>query len=219
AFDPSPLNIESRMTRTESSGIKLALLPKKTRGGKVVAQMVLRYGDERSLMNRGAAADIAGSMLMRGTSKHTRQQLQDELDRLKARLFVFGAGTQATVSIETTRENLPAVMRLAAEILREPSFPESELALLKQEELAGIEQQKSEPTQIAFTAFNRHISPYPKGDIRYVSTPEEDIAELNAATLDQAKQFYKDFYGASNAQLTVIGDFDPQEISKLACDL
>lgn len=219
AFDPSPANIESSTTRSAAGGIKLALLPKKTRGGKVVAQMLFRYGDEQSLMNRSTAAELAGSMLMRGTTKHTRQQIQDELDRLKARLFVFGSAPQASVQIETTRENLPAVMRLAAEILREPAFPESEFSLLKQEELAGIEQQKSEPTQIAFTAFNRHFSPYPKGDVRYVSTPDEDIAELSAATLDQAKQFYKDFYGASNAQLTVIGDFDAQEISKLATEL
>ncbi len=219
AFDPSPANIESRTTRSDAGGIKLALLPKKTRGGKVVAQMILRYGDEKSLMNRTAAAQLAGGMLMRGTTKHSRQQIQDELDRLKARAFVFGGPTQAGLSIETTRENLPAVMRLVAEILREPVFPANEFELLKQESLAAIEQQKSEPTQIAFTAFNRHLSPYPKGDVRYVTTSEENIAELNAVTLEQAKQFYKDFYGASHAQLTVIGDFDEKEIAKLATDL
>jgi zinc protease len=219
AFDPSPANIEPRTVRTDAGGIKLALLPKKTRGGKVVAQMTLRYGDEKSLMNRSTAASLAGAMLMRGTTRHTRQQIQDELDRLKARAFVFGGATQAFVSIETTRENLPAVMRLVAEILREPAFPANEFDLLKQENLAGIEQQKSEPTQIAFTAFNRTLNPYSKGDVRYTSTPEEDIAEINAATLDQAKQFYKDFYGASNGQLTVVGDFDDKEIAKLATDL
>ncbi len=219
AFDPSPANIESRTTRSDAGGIKLALLPKKTRGGKVVAQMVLRYGDEQSLMNRTAAARLAGGMLMRGTTKHSRQQIQDELDRLKARAFVFGGPTQAGLSIETTRENLPAVMRLVAEILREPVFPANEFELLKQESLAAIEQQKSEPTQIAFTAFNRHLSPYPKGDVRYVTTTEENIAELKAVTLEQAKQFYKDFYGASHAQLAVIGDFDEKEIAKLATDL
>ena len=68
-------------------------------------------------------------------------------------------------------------------------------------------------------AFNRHLSPYPKGDVRYVSTPEEDVAEIGAATLDQARQFYRDFYGASNATLTVVGDFDPKEISGLAQQL
>lgn len=219
AFDPSPANIESRTVRSDAGGIKLALLPKKTRGGKVVAQMTLRYGDEQSLINRSTAARLAGAMLMRGTTKHTRQQIRDELDRLKARAFVFGSSTQAGVNIETTRANLPAVMRLVAEVLREPAFPASEFDLLKQENLATIEQQKSEPTQIAFTAFGRHLSPYPKGDVRYINTPEEDIADLNAATLDQAKQFYQDFYGASDAQLTVVGDFDDKEISKLAVDL
>jgi zinc protease len=219
AFDPSPANIESRTTRSEAAGIKMALLPKKTRGGKVVAQMVLRYGDEKSLMNRTTAASLAGQMLMRGTAKRTRQQIQDELDRLKARAFVFGGPTSANVIIETVRENLPAVMRLVAEVLREPSFPATEFDNLKREQLASIEQNKSEPTQIAFTAFGRHLSPYPKGDVRYVSTPDEDVAEINAATLDQVRQFYRDFYGASNATLTVIGDFDEKEISSLAQSL
>lgn len=219
AFDPSPANIESRTIRSDAGQIKLALLPKKTRGGKVVAQMTLRYGDEKSLMNRATAARMAGGMLMRGTAKHTRQQIRDELDRLKARAFVFGGTTQAAVNIETTRENLPAVMRLVAEVLREPAFPASEFDLLKQENLAAIEQQKSEPTQIAFTAFGRHLSPYPKGDVRYITTTEEDVADLNAVTLDEAKQFYRDFYGASDAQLTVVGDFDDKEISKLTADL
>jgi zinc protease len=219
AFDPSPANIESRTTRSGAGGLKMALLPKKTRGGSVVAQMTLRYGDEKSLMNRSTAAALAGAMLMRGTTKHTRQQIQDELDRLKARAFVFGGPTQAGVQIETTRENLPAVMRLVAEVLREPSFPADEFEQLKRQQLASIEQQRSEPTQIAFNAYGRHFSPYPKGDVRYVSTPDEDVAEINATTLDEAKQFYKDFYGASNATLTVVGDFDKDEIGKLAQDL
>ncbi|MFL6230111.1 MAG: M16 family metallopeptidase [Pyrinomonadaceae bacterium] len=219
AFDPSPANIESRTVRQTAGGIKMALLPKKTRGGKVTAQMVLRYGDERSLTNRSTAAALAGAMLMRGTQKHTRQQIQDELDRLKARAFVFGGATQASVQIETIRENLPAVMRLVAEILREPAFPATEFDQIKQEQLTFVEQQRSEPQQIAATAFNRHLSPYPKGDVRYVTTSDEDIADLNAATLDAAKQFYKDFYGASDATLTVIGDFDDKEIAGLATQL
>jgi zinc protease len=219
AFDPSPANIESRTTRPEAAGIKMALLPKKTRGGKVVAQMTLRFGDEKTLMNRSTAAALAGQMLMRGTAKHTRQQIQDELDKLKARAFVFGGATQAGVQIETVRENLPAVMRLVAEILREPAFPAAEFDLLKSEQLAAIEQNKSEPTQMGFTAFNRTLSPFPKGDVRYVTTTEEDVADITAATLDEARQFYKDFYGASNATLTVVGDFDPKEIGDLTTQL
>ena len=220
AFDPSPANVESRTSRNATAtGLTLALLPKKTRGGTVVAQLVLRYGDEKSLMNRTGAASLAGAMLMRGTTKRTRQQIQDELDRLKARMNVFGGATQATALIETTRESLPAVLRLLGEVLREPGFPATEFEQLRQEQLAGIEQAKSQPTQVAMTAFNRHLGPYPKGDVRYTRTLDEQIADVNGATLPQVVQFYRDFYGASNGQLTVVGDFDQKEITGIVNDV
>lgn len=219
AFDPSPTNIESRTIRSEAGGIKLALLPKKTRGGKVNAQMTLRFGDEKSLLNRVTAGEMAGSMLMRGTTKHTRQQIQDEFDRLKAQVNVFGGPTQATVVIETTRENLPPVMKLVAEILREPAFPATEFEQRKRELLASVEDQKSEPTQLAFTAYSRHLGQYPKGDVRYVRTTAEHIAEYSGVTLEQAKQFYQDFYGASHVTMSVVGDFDEKEVARLVADL
>lgn len=220
AFDPSPANIESRTTRVKlPGGLGLALLPKKTRGNTVVAVMTLRFGNEKSLMNRGTSGVLAGAMLMRGTAKHTRQQIQDELDRLKARARFSGGPTSASAFIETTRENFPAVLRLVAEILREPSFPAAEFEQLKQQFLAGIEGQRSQPESVAGTAFSRHLNPYPKGDVRYVSTPDEDIAEVKAATLEDAKKFYADFYGASNGEMAVTGDFDPREVEKMVEDL
>ena len=45
--------------------------------------------------------------------------------------------------------------------------------------------------------FNR----YPKGDVRYSGTLEEQIADTKAVTLEQVKAFHKDFYGASERQL------------------
>jgi zinc protease len=218
-FDPSPSNIDKRTARSTAAGLKLALLPKKTRGGKVVARLTLRYGNEKDLRNRDDAGMLAGQMLMRGASKHTREQIQDELDKLKARANVFGSPTQAGATIETTRENLPAVMRLVAEILREPSFPAKEFELLKQDLITNIENQRSEPTSIAFNAFSRHMSPYPKGHVNYVKTIDEEVADVKAVTIDDVKKFHSDFYGADQGELAVVGDFDEKEIAKLAGEL
>ncbi len=220
AFDPTPANIDARTSRSAlSNGMKLALLPKKTRGETVVATMTLRFGDEKSLMNRSTAADLAADMLRRGTAKHTRQQINDEFDRLKARVAISGGPTSAAVTVETIRANLPAVLRLVAEILRTPTFPTSEFEQLKQENLAGIEQQKSDPNFIGQNAYQRHMSNYPKGDVRYVQTAAETLAGYQAATLEDARKFYTDFYGASNAELAVVGDFDPKEIAGLSGEL
>lgn len=220
AFDPSPANIDARAIRsTTPGGLKLALVPKKTRGGKVNARLTLRFGNEKDLMNRSDAGGLAGAMLMRGTTKHTREQIQDAFDKLKAQANVFGGATQAGALIETTRENLPAVLRLVAEILREPSFPAKEFDQLKQDRITNTEFQRREPASVAFNAFSRHMNPYPKGHINYVSTIDESVADLKAVTLDDVKKFYTDFYGADHGELAVVGDFDDKEIAKLAGEL
>ena len=219
AFDPSPKNIESRTARSPVGGLKVSLLPKQTRGDTVVANLTLRFGDEKSLTNRNMAGQFAGAMLMRGTTARSRQQIQDEIDRLKARVNVFGGVTNAGAQVETTRENLPAVLRLVAEILKTPSFPADEFEQLRQQRLAGLEQARSEPQAIGQLELQRHLRPYPKGDVRYVSTVEESIADVKAVTLDEAKKFYTDFYGASNGELAVVGDFDAAELSKLSSEL
>jgi len=220
-FDPSPANIESRVTRiTLPSGLKLVLLPKKTRGGTVVANLQLHFGDEKSLAGKGAAPRLAGALLMRGTQKHTRQQLQDEFDKIKARVNVSGSLTGAGASIDTVRAGLIPALRLAAEILREPAFPESDFEQIRQAAIAQLEAGRSEPQNMASIAMNRYLNAaYPTGDPRYTPTIDENIDQLKKVTLEEAKKFYTDFYGASNAELAVVGDFDAVEVQKLAQEL
>lgn len=103
-------------------------------------------------------------------------------------------------------------------MLKHPAFDANEFEKLKQEQLAQIESQRSEPQALAFTAFQRLLSPYPKADIRYVSTPDEDVADVKALKLDELKQFHKDFYGAQNSTLAVVGDFDETATRKVVMD-
>ena len=209
-FDPSPANIDKRTARGALGGIKIAFLEKKTRGNQVTAMLQLHFGDETSLKDRETAAGLAGSMLMRGTTKHTRQELKDAFNKLKAQVTIAGGVDSAFARITTTRENLKPVLDLVAEVLRQASFPQDEFDKLKQEELAGLEANKSEPMSLAPVTLMRHLSPYPKGDPRYALSIDEQIEEIKTLTLDRVKAFYKDFYGASNGAFSVIGDFDSE---------
>ena len=213
AFDPSPSNIESRVQRmTIGSNLKLALLPKKTRGSTVVANLRLHFGDEKSLMHKSTIAGLTGSMLMRGTTSRTRQEIQDELDRLKATGRVSGGTTGASASVETIKENLPEVLRLIGELLRQPSFPSGEFDTLKEERLATIEQQMSNPQAIAASTFSRHGNAYPKGHVHYSPTFDEQITSIKSTTLEDLKGFHRTFYGASHGEVALSGDFEPEGI-------
>jgi zinc protease len=220
AFDPSPANIESRVTRAAlPGGMKLVLLPKKTRGGTVVALINLRFGDEKSVFGKSTAAQLAAGLLLRGTKNKTRQQIQDELDRLKARLTITGGPTNATANIETVEGNLADVLRLAAEVLREPSYPDKEFEQLREQRIAAVEASRNDPGALAAVALQKRMNPFPRGDARYVSSAEEQIEDLKSVTLEDVLRFHEQFYGASEGEIALVGQFDAAQARKLAGDL
>jgi zinc protease len=215
-FDPSPDNVESRTDRTEfASGFKLAMLPKETRGDNVVATFRILFGTEESLMGLQSVGSLTGGTMMRGTTERSRQEVSDAIDALGARVGVSGSVTSASGNIQTTRENLPEVLRLVGEIMRQPAFDASEFDQLKEQRLAAIESNMSEPQALASIAFSRHMNPYPQGHPRYTPTFEEQIEAINAVTIEQVRQLYADFYGADRGHMAIVGDFDPAEIAPI----
>lgn len=218
-FDATPANIESRTKRGQIGTIKTAFLTKENRGDAVTVRINFRFGDEKSLMNLGTAGSLTGQMLMRGTTKHTRQQITDEFNRLKAQVSVGGSPTGLGASISTNRQNLAEVLKLVAEIMKEPSFPQVEFDQLKTQSVAGFENERSEPGSIAGRELNMAFNKYPKGHIFYSGSLDEDIADAKAVTLDAVKKFYKDFYGASDGEIAIVGDFDEKEITPLLTQL
>ena len=216
AFNPTPENIESRTTRrTLPGGMRLALLPKKTRGNTVVAQIGLRWGDEQSKAGKNVACGIASAMLQRGTQKRSREQLSNEFSRLKATVGVSGDGA----SIQTIRENLPESLRLIAEVLRQPTFPEDEFEQLRRSSISGLEAQRSEPNALSGLELRRHLDPYPPEHWLYNTTLDERIDRIRNVRLEDVRACYRDLFGASNSELAMVGDFDPEEVVRLASEL
>src|SRR5262249_27678675 len=107
-FDPSVENIVKRTKVSKlENGVKVALLPKKTRGEVVTLMLTLHYGNAESLQPVLSATNFLGPLMTRGTAKHDRQQLEDELNKLGARLRPSGNAGQLAFSIECKRDKLP----------------------------------------------------------------------------------------------------------------
>ncbi|WP_246254998.1 M16 family metallopeptidase [Alienimonas chondri] len=218
AFDPAPEAIEARVIRTVlPSGLKVALLPKQTRGETVDARLSLRYGNEETLQGLSGATNLLGPLLMRGTEELTKQQIQDRLDELQAAIRAGGSDGTLTFTITAKRETLPAVMDLLGEVLESPTLPAEELALLKQATVARIEAGKSEPQTLAPTAVRRALSNYPDpADPRYVPTPEEQVEMISAVTPEQVAAIYNTLLTDATGELAVVGSFEPDAVLELA---
>ncbi|HEX5446817.1 MAG TPA: pitrilysin family protein, partial [Pirellulales bacterium] len=212
AFDVSPQNIEKHLKRsTLDDGIKLVMLPKKTRGQTVHLQVVLRYGNLENLKGLTAACELLPELMTRGTQQLSRQEIQDQLDRQFATLHARGDAGKAVFSIETKHANLPAVLELLRQILREPALAEDEFEILQRETLAQLEEQLTDPRSLALVRLRRTVSPYPKTDVRYIPTVEEDLARTKMLSLDQLRTLRDDYLGGETGEVAVVGDFDADE--------
>jgi zinc protease len=218
-FNSSPANIEVRTTRSAIGPIKVAMLPKKTRGGLVSVVLQVHFGDERSLAGHNDAARLGGDLLMSGTAKHTMQQLQDALLADKTEMNIRGNSSGLSIYLDSDHDHLGEALRLMAEILKEPAFPEKDFEQAKARTLQGLEQAKTDPGSIAGLALRRALSPYPKGHVSYVPTIDESIDRINHTSLDDVKKFYRDFYGIGAAEIALVGDFDATETKSLVTEL
>ena len=216
AFNATPAVIDARTVRSAlPNGMRLTMLPKKSRGGVVFARVTLRMGTEQSLMNRGNAGAMAVALLNRGTRIRSRQAMKDSLDKLKATVGVFGSAVGTQLSLQVKRENLLPALELVAEMLRQPAFDSTEMETARSEQLAQLESRRSDPQGLAVLSLNRALDPRPKGHPDY--TPEsydEAIAILKAITRADVQAFHADFFGAQDGDISLVGDFEPAEVSR-----
>ncbi len=212
-FEPSFNNIDSRTFITKlSNGSELSLLSKKTRGESVVASILMSMGTEKSLQNIGMIGDATSAMLIRGTSELSRQEIQDEFDKLKAQVSVSGGADWLVANITTTKDNLPLALMLMHKVLSDPGFDKTEFEQYKSTLKVDIEKNLQDPQQLAFNEYGRKQNPYKKGHPNYQPTFNESLENLNNLKLSDLKAFHKSFFGGNHMKISVIGDFDNNQI-------
>jgi zinc protease len=211
SFDPSHENIDRRTRRVVVGELKLALLPKKTRGGTVDAVLNFRWGDEKTLFGKSVVAQMTEAMVARGTGKLTRQQIADEMTRLRM--------TGSLRQFQTDRAHLADALRLVAHVLRDANFPEAEFETLKRETLTALQAQLNDPAARSRDALLAHFNAYPEGDPRHYVPLAARIEAVNKLTLDDVKRFHADFWGTARGEIAIVGDFDDAAIEALIRDV
>ena len=72
---------------------------------------------------------------------------------------------------------------------------------------------------MAAETLQRHLAPFPRATCCTYPTREEQLAALQALTLDDVRKFHDRFYGASSGVLAVVGPVDLAEVQKIVTPL
>lgn len=198
---------------TLPNGGKYALLEKPTKGDKITASILLRFGDEKNLRNKSIIGYILAGLLETGTTSKSKKVIADELDKIKTDISFSGSAGSLTININSDKQNLPAALVLLDDMLKHPKFDETEFEKLVLETKASYEAGKSDPQNLASEKLGKLLSDYPKGHPYYASTTDESLEELTNVKLDDVKKYYADFYGANNSVSSFVGQLDKQQVS------
>lgn len=200
------------------NGGKYALLLKPTKGDKINGSMTLKWGTETSLMNKSMIASLTARMLKTGTTTKSKKVINDELDRLKTNLTFNGSPDELVININSDKKNLPEVLVLLDDILKNPGFDSTEFEKLILDTRANLESNKNDPQTVATEKLSKLTSGYAKGHPNYFADSDEQLQELPTLKLADLKNYYRNFYGANNAYFSFVGELDKTVIKNSLMD-
>src|SRR5581483_6478393 len=172
------------------------------------------------LFDSGYAAD-AGRKL--GTASFTAAMLDEgtqsldslEIARRKERLgAMIGTGTSldtVSLNLNSLKSQLGPSLALFADIARNPAFRDADIARIRGQWLAGIAQEKTDPTSLALRVLPPLV--YGSGNayaIPFTGTGTE--ASIKSLTADDLRTFVHDWLRPDNAKIVVAGDTALAEI-------
>jgi zinc protease len=177
-----------------------------------------------ALVDAGAATDPAGRegvaqltarALAEGTQRSNGSQLADRFERLGTALDTTADWDSTTVRFTVTTERVADALGLLAEVLRTPSFPEREVERLKQERLAELLQQQTEPRGLADDMFGRFAYAH---DSRYAMPDGGVEATVRSLNREAVETFYQSRYAPGTTTVIIVGDLTHDAARAMVAD-
>lgn len=170
----------------------------------------LRAGSYFEPRERPGLARLTAEMLARGTRRRTKFELAGDLERRGAELEFSTDPFAVNFAARCLAEDLPALISTLAEELREPAFPVAELEKLKQQQTAAIREQQSNTRHRAYERFSQLT--YAPDNPFYTHAGESLVESINAATVEDVRQFYEARYGGRSLIVALVGDVSTAEV-------
>ncbi len=149
---------------------------------------------------------FVGEMMTAGTSNRTKDQFNEEIDFLGARI----SASSSSLSASMLTKHQEKVLELMADVLYNPIFPEDELQKLKTQAKSGLASAKSDPSSISSILTSKLVygTEHPYGENETEQTVEN-------VTVEDVKNYYKTYFRPNIAYMAIVGDVSLDEAKRL----
>lgn len=172
----------------------------------ISTRMFLRAGSRLNPIAKAGLANLAASVMTKGTVNFSSLEIAEQAESVGASLSTDAAADYFLVSCKTVSADFAIIFKLAAEVLRFPTFPEAEIELERKLTLQGIRSRQEQPMTVATDHLRRAMY----GDHPY-ALPGNGTAETVAAlTRDDLMAFHETYFRPDNLIISLVGRIHPE---------
>ena len=199
-----PFQLAPRLERTLPNGLRV-IVTRQTAIPKVSITLTVLSGYSSDPADLTGLASLTADLIQEGTRTKTSREIRRDVFGMGGSLSAAASQDYTSVSARGLSEFAPRLLDLVADVAMNPTIPEDELAILKQQHLQTVAQQLASPQFVANREFRRALF----GGHPYARTSETD-ASLKAMDRGTLVAFHRDHYRPNNAFLLIVGAIDPE---------
>jgi len=176
-----PFQLAPRVEKTLPNGLRV-IVTRQTAVPKVSITLTVLSGYSSDPADLTGLAALTADLIQEGTKTRTSREIRREVFGMGGSLTASASQDFTSISVRGLSEFASRLMDLTADVAMNPTIPEDEVAILKQQHLQGVAQQKASPQFVSNRTFRKELF----GEHPYARTSETE-ASLNA--MDRARLF------------------------------
>jgi zinc protease len=200
--EPRNFALPAKQEFTLPNGLQATLVPY-GEIPKVTVSLVVQAGNVHEQDNQNGLADIVGQLLREGSTTQNARQISEKVARMGGSLDVSVGANQTIISGSVLSEYGPDLVKIMADLVRNPAFPQSEIERIKNDFKRNMNLARSQPSQQAQTKFRMALY---KGHPYGRDLPTD--AQINAFNVEQVRDFYQKQFGAQRSAIYAAGKFE-----------
>jgi zinc protease len=204
-FAPPP-----RVERTLGNGLRVVAVRYAT-VPKVSAILTVKAGLAVDPAGKAGLAQLVAEAAQEGTTTRSSEQLKREVFAMGAALSGAAGQDSTSFQMRGLAETLPRMLTVLADVVRNPTFPQAEVDLIKANTAQQLQAQMASPQFVANKVFRQTLF----GDHPYART---GVTPDTLPTIDRASivEYHKAYYRPNHAFLVVVGDVAPDVVFSAA---
>ncbi len=201
---PPELKLPKLQRATLSNGLKV-ILAERHEVPLVDFLMTADAGYAADQFASPGTASMTSALLDGGTKTRTALQISEQLAMLGAQLSASSNLDLSTVRLSSLKSNLDPSLDIYADVLLNPSFPETDFKRQQKQQLATIQREENTPTQMAL----RIVPGLLYGHGHAYGNPltgSGTQASISKMTREDLVKFHQTWFRPNNSTLIIVGD-------------